>query len=160
MAEAEELEQEIGDTPLTDRATEVAAMMLLRLLQEADAEKGPNRRGAVLEIVREMQRLRRGDHEMTRSRIQEERWEAEQRAAHEAEMKEMTEKLEWQKTKTRVMASMLCQEYREGMANGTLAPERAAELREYFQTNAEWLREYGVSGIPKETPNPIESIPH
>jgi hypothetical protein len=67
LAEAEELEEEIGDTPLTDRLSETVALALARLLREAvNGEKGPGQRMAILEIAREFARLRRQDHQTER----------------------------------------------------------------------------------------------
>lgn len=80
LAEAEELEEEVGDAPLTDRLTETVALTLARLLREvvSDGQKGPEQRAAVIEIAREFSRLRRGDHVMQRLRMeQEDRNEAE-----------------------------------------------------------------------------------
>lgn len=90
LDEAEELEEEIGETPLTDRLTESVALALARLLRDAQAEEDQvKRRAAVLEIARELAELRKGDHKMERGRIERERWEieSEQREAEERKHK-------------------------------------------------------------------------
>ena len=166
LAEADELEDEVGDEPLTDRTTEIAAIALLQLLREAQAEKGPDRRRAVLEIVRELQRLRRGDHQMRRLEIKEERWEAELDAADEEELKELREKTESEKLSIIVTALDWRQEYVHGMAKRTITPERAAWMRAYFEKNAAMLRTLGVPDLPPPVsrskskqirPNPTKS---
>ena len=163
LAEAEELEEEIGDSPLTDRATEVAALSLLRLLHDAESEEGPNRRAAVIEIIREMQRLRRGDHALARLQIRQARWEAEQVAVEQveeqklkAETEEMKNKADWLKFNGSLRGNAMWREYRDGMADGSLKPERAAELRAYFEKNADWLRQCSVPALPPP-PSPQNS---
>jgi hypothetical protein len=150
LAEAEELEEEVGDRPLTDRLTETVALALAGLLRDAlhGEEKGPERRAAVLEVARELARLRRGDHEMDRVGIKRERWEREQDAAHEAEMEKMRKKIEWEKIKMKVAANMNRQEYCEGIAAGTLDPAREASIRKMFAEQADSLRECGVEALP------------
>ena len=77
--EAEELETEVGEVALTNRLTARLTLTLAELLRtELSAEeKGPKRRAAVVEIARELARLRDGDHEMERLRLHRERWEFE-----------------------------------------------------------------------------------
>ena len=122
------------------------------MLREAQAEKGPEGRKAVLEIIRELQRLRRGDHQMARVRLQEARWEAEQAAAEEAEREDLRQKTARTKALVTLTARRWHQEYCDGLATGTLRPERAAALREYFEENATFLREYGIPDLPTEVP--------
>ncbi len=64
---------------LTDRLTEAVALALGVLLRTElrEGQKGPKHRTAILEIVREIARLRQGDHEMERMRLQSDRWEME-----------------------------------------------------------------------------------
>jgi hypothetical protein len=67
LSEAEELGEELGEAVLTDRAADMVGLVLLRLFREAaTAEAGPEQRRAVLEIARELSRLRRGDHQQKR----------------------------------------------------------------------------------------------
>ena len=158
LAEAEELEEEIGEIPLTDRLSETVALTLARLLREAiSGEKGPAQRMAILEIAREFARLRKQDHQMERLRREQEIWEQKEAAETKAEMEAMEEKIRNAKIRTQVCGNMLRKEYCEGAKAGTLDPERAADLREFFATNAEWLRECGVKDLPlngAEPPNP------
>ncbi len=46
-------------------------------------------------------------------------------------------------SRNRVYGNILRREYCEGVKAGTLDPERAAELRDFFAENAEYLRECG-----------------
>jgi hypothetical protein len=158
LAEAEELEEEIGDTPLTDRLSEMVALALARLLREAvNGEKGPAQRMAVLEIAREFSRLRRQDHQMERLGREQQIWEAKQAEKHEAEIKAMEGEIRGAEIRTQVYGNMLRREYCEGVEAGTLDPERAAELRELFAKHAEGFRKCGVKDPPvngAEPPNP------
>jgi len=79
LDEADEIEEEVGETPLTDRVSEVATLALLQLLRAelASEDKGPKHRARVLEIMRELSRFRERDHEMERMHLQSERWEIE-----------------------------------------------------------------------------------
>jgi len=79
LDEAEEFGEELDGSSLADRLTEMATLAVARLLQtELEAEeKGPKHRAAVVELLRELARLREGDHEMARLRLQRERWDVE-----------------------------------------------------------------------------------
>jgi hypothetical protein len=158
LAEAEELEEEIGDTPLTDRLTETVALALARLLRETvNGEKGPEQRMAILEIAREFARLRRQDHQMERLVREQEIWEEKQAEKREAEIKAMQGEIEVSKACTQVYGNMLRREYCKGVKAGTLDPECAAGVRDLFARNAEGLRKCGVKDLPingAEPPNP------
>jgi hypothetical protein len=157
LAEAEELEEEIGETPLTDRLSEMVALALARLLREAvSGEKGPAQRIAILEIAREFARLRRQDHQTERLGREQEIWEQKQAEKHEAEIEAMKDGISHASACTQVYGNMLRREYCEGVKAGTLDPGRAAELRDLFARNAEGLRECGVKDLPingAEPPN-------
>ena len=98
LDEAEELEEEVGETPLTDRLTETVALALGQLLrlELKEGEKGPKQRAALLEITRELARLREGDHAMERLRLQTDRWEIERERMveedHKREIQEMKDR--------------------------------------------------------------------
>ncbi len=158
LAEAEELEEEIGDTPLTDRLSETVALALARLLREAmNGETGPAQRMAILDIAREFSQLRRQDHQMERLGREQQIWEQKQAEKHEAEIKAMKEEISHAEIFTQVYGNMLRQKYCEGVEAGTLDPERAKELRELFAKNAERFRKCGVKDLPingAEPPNP------
>ena len=156
LAEAEELEEEIGDTPLTDRLTETVALALARLLREAvSEEKGPAQRRAILEIAREFAWLRKQDHQMERLRREQEIWEEKQAAKRKAEVEAIEGGIRSAKIRTRAYGNMLREEYCEGVKAGTLDPERAAELREVFAKNAKWLRECRVKDLPGNGAEPL-----
>jgi hypothetical protein len=158
LAEAEELEEEIGDTPLTDRLSETVALALARLLRETvNGEKGPGQRMAILEIAREFARLRKQDHQMERLGREHEIWKEKQAVKRKTEVEAMEGEIRGAEIRTRVYGNMLRREYCEGVEAETLDPERAAELREIFARQGEWLRECGVKDLPingAEPPNP------
>lgn len=155
LAEAEELEEEIGYTPMPDRLTETVALTLARLLREAvEGEKGPQQRVAILEIAREIARLRDGDRQMERFRREEEIRDEEWASKDKAELQAMEEGIRKEKCGTRFFGNHLRQEYCDEMKAGTLGSERAAELRTHFATHAEWLRECGVKDLPASESEP------
>jgi hypothetical protein len=158
LAEAEELEEEIGDTPLTDRLGETVALALARLLRETvNGEKGPGQRMAILDIAREFARLRKQDHQMERLGREQEIWEEKQAAKRKAEVEAMEAEIRGAEIRTRVYGNMLRREHCEGVEAGTLDPERAAKLREIFAKHAEGFRKCGVKDLPingAEPPNP------
>lgn len=158
LAEAEELEEVIGDTRLADRLSETVALALARLLRETvNGENGPAQRMAILGIAREFARLRKQDHQMERLRREQEICEEKQAAEKRTEVEVMERKIRGAEIRTRVYGNMLRREYCEGVKAGTLDPERAAEIRELFAKEGEYLRECGVKDLPvngTEPPNP------
>ena len=161
LSEAEELEEEIKDEgedtgePLTDRLAGMVALELAVLLREAmQEENAVERRKAVLEIARELGRLRRGDHQRRRVVLQEAKWATECDEKFEAECKEMKREAAFEEIKAREFAKVLRQEYVEGKKAGTLTPEREAELREFFGTHREGLRTCGVADLPVDNRPP------
>jgi hypothetical protein len=80
--------------------------------------------------------LRRADHEEQRVKIERERWDAEVEAREDEERTRMETKIAISREIGRDAALQLHKEYVEGMKAGTLAPERAEELREFFARNA------------------------
>ena len=135
LAEAEELEEEIGEIPLTDRLTETVALTLARLLREAvNGEKGPAQRMAILEIARELARLRKQDHQMERLRREQEIWEQKQ-----AEK----QRLKWKPWKRRSETRKLTPRFVETCCERSTA---RVPRREHWTPNAQ--RTFG-SSLPR-----------
>ena len=68
MEEGDDIERLSKKGPLTDRMAEMAALALMGLLRAADRmEDGPEKHRRILEVVRELNRLRRADREMERA---------------------------------------------------------------------------------------------
>ncbi|MEP6672246.1 MAG: hypothetical protein ABJF10_23990, partial [Chthoniobacter sp.] len=135
----EELGNEVGDEALLDRVTNMVAVVLLRLFRAAaTAESGPQQRQAVLELAREMARLRRGDHQRQHLRLLTER---ERRATpSEYELNRLTQiELERQSEQEEetfsLRADSLRAEYVVGRKNGMLTPERQAWIEGFFDAN-------------------------
>lgn len=150
LAEAEELEDEVGDTPFTDRLTETIALGLARLLREAcKADAGSVRVADVLGISRELARLRSGDHRMRKLLIERERIEEEREKARRAEMEAMQLQIEQANRKTRIHGELLRKRYCDGIADGSLPPDREASIRQFFRDWAEHLGECGVPPLPQ-----------
>jgi len=73
LSQAEELGEEVGESTLAERTTEVVALALLQLFESAlKAESEPEQRQAVLEMARELARLRRAEHQRQRWEVEEE----------------------------------------------------------------------------------------
>jgi truncated hemoglobin YjbI len=84
--ESADLEEEAGDFSVADWLSAPLAVVLGRWIHEltAGAQNDPEQRRALLGAAREVNQLRRGDHEEQWLRIERERWQAEQ-AVTEAE---------------------------------------------------------------------------
>ena len=82
--QARELEKEAGDIRLEDRLAVPLALMLARLMREAEeSSDGPEKLRTLLNVARELGQLRRGSNDAERVRLERERWETKQ-----AEVKE------------------------------------------------------------------------
>jgi len=143
--EAEELENEVGGTPLTDRLTEMVALSLARLMREAmnDGGKGPERQAAVLGIAREFSRLRRGDHAMQRQRVEEElREEAERAAEREEEVQEFVEdyeKIARMESCIKAAHTVRRMDFEAARKEGRLRPEEEKEQSAAIAKTEEYL---------------------
>lgn len=138
--EAEVCEEEGERRSLLDRVSDRTALALLQLLREAeDSEPGLVRTRTMLEITRELARLRRVDQVRQRTAVLQERWDAEQEA--ELHQKEM----EYWKTKRHDLAilsmetAMFYREYIEGLALGTISEKRQESIRRHFAVHAREL---------------------
>lgn len=78
--ESAELEEEAGDFSVADWLSAPLTVALGRWIHEltAGAQNDPEKRRALLGLVREVNQLRRGDHEEQSLLIERERWKAEQ----------------------------------------------------------------------------------
>ncbi len=78
--ESAELAEETGDLSVADWLSTPLAVALGRWIHEltAGAQNDPEQRRALLSAAREVNQLRRGDHEEQSLRIERERWQAEQ----------------------------------------------------------------------------------
>jgi hypothetical protein len=78
--ESGDLGEEAGDVSVADLLSAPLAVALGRWINEltAGAQNGPEQGRTLLGVAREMNQLRRGDHEEQRLRIERERWQAEQ----------------------------------------------------------------------------------
>jgi len=78
--EAADLEEDAGDYSVADWLSAPLGLALGRWMQQAAAKapNDPEERKALLSVAREVNQLRRGDHEEQSLRIARERWEAEQ----------------------------------------------------------------------------------
>jgi hypothetical protein len=154
LNEAEELAAELEDEDgagLTDRVTEMVAMVLVKLFKEvAEAEGGPEKRKAVLEISREISRLRRGDHQRARVRLQVDRERQKMDAEEESREAEKERKREGRMAMLLAMGSGYRSEYEVGLATRTLKPVRASIIEEFFLRYARELEELGIEPLPKK----------
>jgi hypothetical protein len=81
--ESATLEAEAGDYSVADWLSAPLGLALGRWMQQAaaKAQDDPEQRRALLSVAREVNQLRRADHEAQSLRIERERWKAEQAAA-------------------------------------------------------------------------------
>jgi len=153
VAEAEELEAETGEVSLADRLSSVAALALGQLLRAAMASDTPDRCKSVLQIVRELSRLRRVDHQEARVAFQRERWETEREDEQEREeLAQMDADNEEEMKHLRVMHNMADYEvyvYRECCREGKLSKEQQAEWEARFAARPDlYGKHWGQSAEP------------
>ncbi|MEI9895845.1 MAG: hypothetical protein WDN28_18715 [Chthoniobacter sp.] len=155
LEEAAELHEEIGEdeenrSSLLDRVGDRMALALLQLFREAeDGEKGPSRTREMLEITRELARLRRGDQQRLRARVVQERWYDEREEAFTKQHMEDLEHRKWQVAAVMPEITAHLGEYLHGLAKGTLTPQREEWIRDYFAQNE--VR-FGLLGLGKMLP--------
>jgi hypothetical protein len=146
LSEAEELEEEMGESALLDRVSGSVVVVLLRLFREvAQMESGPEQRQAVLEIARELARLRRGDHQRQRVRMAEEQLRRNRPSPLDLARIESEEGWEaLQKSEERFALVRECYraEYLAGLKSQTLTPERKAWIEQFFDLADETLEGY------------------
>ena len=150
LHEAEELEDEVGDEPLTDRLSKRMALTLARLLREVEnGENGPRRETAILGIVREFSLLRRGDHAMQRLRMEQEDRDA---AVLEDDVQEWVEKYETLDRRVRLIEAFYSvdrEKFEADRKEGRLTPEEEKEKLADFAKTEEFLAK-----IRKRGPHP------
>ena len=146
--EAEELEDEVGETALTDRLTETLALSLARLLREAmnDGGKGPERHAAVVAIAREFSRLRRGDHAMERLRMEQERREEAEREDEVQEFVEQQEKIASKEAWIEACYTVRLQDFELARKEGRLSPEEEKEQLAALANTEEYLADLRKRG--------------
>lgn len=146
--EAEELEDEVGETPLTDRLTEMVALSLARLMREAvnDGAKGPERLAAVVGLAREFSRLRRGDHAMQRLRVEEEMREEAEREDDVQEFVESYKKIQWQESLIKAGHDARRRDFANARREGRLSSEEEKEQSAALAKTEEYLTSLRVRG--------------
>ena len=146
--EAEELDDEVGETALTDRLTETLALSLARLLREAmnEGEKGPERHAAVVAIAREFSRLRRGDHAMERLRVEQERREEAAREDEVQEFVERQEEIAGKEAWIEACYTVRRQGFETARKEGRLSPEEEKEQLAALAKTEEYLADLRKRG--------------
>ena len=144
LSEAEELEEEIKDEgedtgePLTDRLAGMVALELAVLLREAMKEESAvERRKAVLEIARELGRLRRGDHQRRRVVLQEARWATECDEKFEAECQEMKRAAEHRQLVAEAYVEGIRENCEKQLKAGKMSVEEVVKVGEKLK--ADWV---------------------
>jgi hypothetical protein len=151
LLQAEELSDEVGESTLAERTTEVVALALLQLFEAAlKTESGPQQRQALLEIARELGRLRRGEHQRQRVQLLAERHRREVEAEEESREAEIERKRRAHLAVVRAFGSGYRSEYLLGLANRTLKIERATIIEDFFALNADDLEEVGIEPLPRK----------
>jgi hypothetical protein len=157
--EAADLEEDAGDYSVADWLSAPLGLALGRWMQRAaaKAENDPEQRRTLLSVARELNQLRRGDHEEQSLRIERERWQAEQ-AATEAEKRSAAK---WSPLFALLTARGVVDLYREDLENGKIP----AELKAFFAATAKARKTQNGPGDckPQEIPqadqtesNPIQ----
>ncbi|HSI14450.1 MAG TPA: hypothetical protein VK961_20535 [Chthoniobacter sp.] len=164
LSEVEELSAELGEEELLERATTSVAFVLTRLFQEAlVTEPGPEQRQAVLQIARELDRMRRVSHEGQRVQLLVEK-------AHEPSDEPRKDRVDWKELNRevaedvkeqkqeddwlRVEAETLRAEYVTGMEPRTLTPERREYIEGFFDYYRSSVEALHLEPLPRwQEPN-------
>ncbi|MDR3405992.1 MAG: hypothetical protein P4L99_26135 [Chthoniobacter sp.] len=148
LDEAKELDKETdSEELLTDRATKMVTIILLKLFRQAAvAESGSEQRKAVLEIARELARLRRCDHQSMRVQMLKECRDEEFEDRQEKKDKELDEHLKH----VLIMGSLKRTRYISGCIDGSLNFLESLEIPHFFHFNAEDLKTVGVPPLPTD----------
>jgi len=173
LHEAEELNAELGEEELLEKMTTSVAWMLMRLYKEAlAAEPGPEQRQAVLQIARELNRMKRVSHERQRVQLLLEKahapsnlppnsrddWREANREMEETK-KEMAKEDAW----LRVEAEALRAEYVAGMENRALSRERRQYIEEFYEYYQQSVEALDLEPLPtwrKPKARAVKKRPH
>jgi hypothetical protein len=93
--QAQDMAADAEAVPVADLLANPAALALAALLRETDGLEGAEKRAAILGVVRELVRLRRGDQQAGHLRLESERWAEQQRVAREQERRAAVEREFW-----------------------------------------------------------------
>jgi hypothetical protein len=142
VTDAEEVAAESGAISLADRLSATVALTLAQLLRAALDGDAPDRRQAVLEIARELSRLRRGDHQQARVAFARERWVTQRQeaevAAEQAEEAALEAKIEKLELETQKKADFTLWCYYNDLRNGTMSAEERATKEAHFAAHPEF----------------------
>ena len=160
VIEAEELEAEFDWVTLADRLASLAAVTLGQMLRAAMAGDAPDRRTAIFEILRELDRLRRGNHRMQRVQFQTRRWNIEREDKLEAIKK--AEDAAWREEGRKQAAAVYEQAdfreycYSEGIRKGTMSARERELEEEHFaahpQLHPNWRRTAAIAEARRDHP--------
>lgn len=157
LQETEEIGAELGEGDLLEKATNSVALALVQLMRDAMAgNPRPEDRQAVLQIARELDRMRRVSHEGQRVRLLVEK--AHEPANHpvgrhnwkkiNGEVAEIEEEQKKQDAWLQVEAEMLRAEYVTGMETQTLTPERRKYIEGFFAYHQPSVKELDLEPLP------------
>ena len=156
LGEAEELGAEAGGEMLLDRVVNMVAVVLLRLFREAaTAESGPQQRQAVVEIARELSRLRPDDHQRQRVQLVAER----QRVELEAQAGKRQRKENRRRAFHLGFLKAQWVDYCHEIVNskGKMHPARMELIQNFYCQHEEDLLEAGVIPMPKRPATPCRA---
>jgi hypothetical protein len=159
LHETEELSAELGGEELLEKATNSVALALVQLMRDAMAgNPRPEERQAVLQIARELDRMRRVSHEGQRVQLLVEK-------AHEPSDQPQKDRVDWKELNRdvaemkkeqkqedawlRVEAETLRAEYVTGMETQTLTPERREYIEAFFDYYRSSVEELDLEPLPR-----------
>jgi hypothetical protein len=157
LNEAEELSAELGEWDLLEKAANSVALALLQLMRDAMAgNPRPEERQAVLQIARELDRMRRVSHEGQRVQLLVEKAQAEKKPIlpgrteyDDRVLLKVEREIKEFHTWLRQEAEALRAEYVTGMESRALAPERRQYIEEFFDRHALELPDVSVAALPR-----------
>ena len=140
--QAEDLEEDAGDFSVNDRLSVPLTLALGRSMQAISAkpEDDPARLRLVLDALRELSLQRRCDHSAQRLRLDEARWEDEQKEKKDALYTKMDAEIRAAEALYEFNSRLLQQQYEKEKRLGELTSEEEARYQAAFAAYEEWRR--------------------
>jgi hypothetical protein len=153
--ESGDLEEDAGDLSVADLLSAPLAVALGHWMHEltAGAPNDPGQRKELLAVARELTELRRSNHTAERLRIDNERWETEQREKANKELEKARGQAEAAEAYLRFLMAEAKREHEEKVKAGTLSPDDEEKLQRIVAISAKWKRSRLAWRIPRIAPS-------
>jgi hypothetical protein len=143
-------EGEANGPSFLDRLGGRLALSLLQLLRETEQrESGPERTRDLLNITRELMRLRQAEQQRQCTAMAQQQWQEKKQQEAQKQQSELLRRRAEVKRLLSEQVKQLRTEFLCKLVGKRLYAWRAAEIRAFFQENAEEIQAHGLAGLPK-----------